>query len=482
MLPSPTNVYRELRVACGVAVALRDDEDSPPEKLLQAVWHHQRLKRDDLRTLDGQAVHVLHPGFWNFEGGPDFRGALVQFGDDPPRTGDIEVDLRASSWHAHRHDRNPAFKNVILHAVWQGDKPAPGGPPLLELRPAIDASIGELSLLLSAETGQDVPAEFQGKCCRLLTRLTSEQLDEFLRQAAEVRLASKGSWFQARARSAGWEQSLWEGLFRALGYKHNSWPMQRIAELRPRWSTTGATPLHLQARLLGIGGLLPAETLRANGDDLYTRALWDHWWRERDQFGDCILPREAWRLHGLRPANHPQRRLALGAHWCADSSLVSRLEAWCARDLARSEFLSSLTETLQVRDDRFWSWHWTFRSARMPKAQPLVGPTRVSDLAVNVILPWLAVRAEGRNKRLLSRLRERYFQWPAAEDNSVLKLARKRLLGSTSTKPFSTAASQQGLIQIVRDFCDNSNAVCDNCKLPEVLEGWRETWPVMGKV
>jgi hypothetical protein len=31
------------------------------------------------------------------------------------------------------------------------------------------------------------------------------------------------------------------------------------------------------------------------------------------------------------------------------------------------------------------------------------------------------------------------------------------------------AAAQQGLIQMVRDFCDHSNAICDHCKLPELV-------------
>jgi Ni,Fe-hydrogenase III component G len=35
----------------------------------------------------------------------------------------------------------------------------------------------------------------------------------------------------------------------------------------------------------------------------------------------CILPRPAWKFHGLRPANHPQRRLALAAHWLADEKV-----------------------------------------------------------------------------------------------------------------------------------------------------------------
>jgi hypothetical protein len=33
-------------------------------------------------------------------------------------------------------------------------------------------------------------------------------------------------------------------------------------------------------------------------------------------------------------------------------------------------------------------------------------------------------------------------------------------------------AAQQGLIQMVRDFCDHSNAICEHCKLPELLKDW----------
>src|SRR5437879_3762152 len=114
--------YAEWRVRCGVVAQLRDEDDSPPERLLQAIWLHQRLQRDQLQTLDGQSVRVLHPGFHNVEGGPDFRGAMVQIGDRAVQTGDIEVDLRPSGWRAHGHDRNPAFKNVVLHVLWEGER------------------------------------------------------------------------------------------------------------------------------------------------------------------------------------------------------------------------------------------------------------------------------------------------------------------------------------------------------------------------
>ena len=54
----------------------------------------------------------------------------------------------------------------------------------------------------------------------------------------------------------------------------------------------------------------------------------------------------------------------------------------------------------------------------------------------------------------------------------LLRLARERLLGGASPKTMRTAAAQQGLIQMVRDFCDHTNAICDNCKLPAMVQEW----------
>jgi hypothetical protein len=360
---------------------------------------------------------------------------------------------------------------VILHVIWESQRPPPNGPPVLCVREVLDAPLGELSLWLGGETAEGFPEELRGKCCAPLRNLSGKQLIELLHQAAYVRLRTKAALFQARARQAGWEQSLWEGLFRALGYKHNVWPMQRLGELRPRWLAGGTARQLLQARLLGLSGLLPPELTRTeSGTDQYLRAVWDQWWRERDEFSDVILPRALWRLHGLRPANHPHRRLALAAGWSGAGSLIARLEGWCAKDLDIHRMCGALLEALEVEPDEFWCWHWTLRSARLKKQQPLLGATRVADFAMNVVIPWLWIRAvEGKNDELQLRLEQRYFKWPAAEDNSVLRLARQRLLGGTGPRALPGAAAQQGLIQIVRDFCEHSNSVCDKCKLPELV-------------
>jgi hypothetical protein len=219
---------------------------------------------------------------------------------------------------------------------------------------------------------------------------------------------------------------------------------------------------------LGIGGLLPSELTRPQtGANEYLRRVWDHWWREREEFQDCILPVSLWRFHGQRPANHPQRRLALAAHWLASGELVPKIERWCAAGLPDGNGVDSLMEILQTGRDDFWSWHWTLRSSRLKKPQPLLGPARVTDLAVNVILPWLWMRAvEGRNETVQRAIENRFESSLPSEDNAVLRLARERLLGGAPRRALRSAAEQQGLMQIARDFCDRSNAVCDGCPFP----------------
>ena len=81
--------------------------------------------------------------------------------------------------------------------------------------------------------------------------------------------------------------------------------------------------------------------------------------------------------------------------------------------------------------------------------------------------------AAGKNEKLRRELERRYFAWPCAEDNSVLRLARQRLLGGADRRVLRKAAQQQGLMQIVRDFCDHSNAVCEHCGFPELVKQWQ---------
>ena len=468
-----SNFYARWREEHDAPLFLEErDGAHPPERLLQSIWLHQRLRREQLQTLDGRPLRVLHPGFWNRAAGPDFHGAVLQFGQEPPRAGDVEIDWVCGNWQAHGHQGNPAYAGVILHVVWNGARPETHPLPALALENFVDTPLGEIQLWAGTGEARDWPAELCGACSGPLADLGPERTGQLLLQAARVRFERKARELEARAKEAGWEQALWEGLFRALGYKQNIWPMQRMGELLPRLQTPSASITGWQARLLGVAGLLPADISSA-GPEEYLRGLWDHWWRERESLSDIVLPRNLWRFNGLRPANQPQRRLALAAHWLSKRNFLPRLENWFTGEKTDASAADSLLACLQAPEDDFWSWHWGLRTARLDQSQPLLGATRVTDLAVNVILPWFWMRARaGRNAPLRKLAEERFLAWPAAQDNAPLRLARRRMLGRGDSGGLSSAARQQGLLQIVHDFCDRSNALCADCQFPALVRGF----------
>ncbi len=465
------DLYRRWRQQIQPGTVIRETAGAePPERLLQSVWHHQRLLRDRLVTLDGRTLRILHPGFLNREAGPDFRGAVVQFNDDAPVTGDVEVDLRAAGWKHHGHDRNPGFRRVILHVIWSHQGESLLEAPTLVLRPVLDASVEELEEWFRAELPGDWPATLRGRCCAPLRNLSVEMLDRLLRQAAQVRLERKAAEIKLRARQAGWENAFWEAMLRALGYKQNPWPMLRLGELLPALrKIQPRSALEWQAILLGTAGLLPTEAVsRSTPNRKYVMELWSIWWRHRAELSVSLLPRSIWRFNGVRPSNHPARRLALAAHWLALGGTLEKVEKWFQSESAPSAI--SLGEALDTPEDPFWNYHWTLRSAKFRKPAPLLGSARMTDLALNVILPWFWTRAQlGRNKSMQQRAERCYFSWPSGQDNSLLRTARQRLLGGNVRLP-GGAAAQQGLLQIIRDFCDHSNSLCEECRFPALVQ------------
>ena len=197
-----------------------------------------------------------------------------------------------------------------------------------------------------------------------MTDLDRAAQQSLLSEAAEVRIQSKARDLIESVRLCGWESALWRGLFRGLGYKHNIWPMQHLAEQLPAMQALGPVNVEgWQARLLGVAGWLPEDlSSYSKAGRFYLRNLWDHWWRERAALDPYQLPPSSWHLGGLRPANHTIRRLVLLAHWLAAGNVASRLEMWLQTDCPKAWLVSSLTELLNVAVPEFWKHHWTLRS------------------------------------------------------------------------------------------------------------------------
>ena len=100
----------------------------------------------------------------------------------------------------------------------------------------------------------------------------------------------------------------------------------------------------------------------------------------------------------------------------------------------------------------------------------MLGSSRTTDLAINAILPWFRAKAlSGNNSDLSQKVRDIYFNWPAAQDNLLLRKTRQRLIPGMLPRKIDSASLQQGLIQIASDFCSHTNAACEDCRFPELV-------------
>ncbi|MDB4459118.1 DUF2851 family protein [bacterium] len=474
MLNNGFLTYEKWRCPSNIEGTFHEEREVfPPEHLLQSIWQFQRLKRNHLQLTDGRKLEVLHPGFLNTEAGPDFSRALLRIDGKEACEGDVEIEVEPSGWKNHGHDRNSAFGNVALLASWNGASESSIPLPQLDLSQVIDTPISQLTKTFGNSTLVLVPEEWKGKCSAPLSLLHHDQMIDLLQQAAECRLDMKASLILARAQDAGWEQALYESIFRGLGYKQNPWPMQGLAEgpLKKIFATSEKrpSPKHCQAILLGTAGLLPVEAHSTRTP--FLKELWSIWWREQESFASTLLPQNLWRFNGLRPANHPQRRIALGACWAADDALVQKLESWFFKDSSIKERVTNLQKILDPSPIDFWSRHWTFNSPTQPTDQALIGIVRTTDLAINAILPWFRARAlSSQEPNLVSKVKEIYFAWPTSQDNTLLRKARQRLLPGTLPRKLTSASLQQGLIQIAADFCSHTTSDCQDCRFPELVE------------
>lgn len=256
------------------------------ERAIQRVWAGGQLALP-ARAASGAVIEVLHPGTWNRLGGPDFQNAELRI-DGERRRGDVEVHLRARDWHGHGHDRDPAFRAVILHAVLlppalpvlTSDGVAPESLVLLPLLPEDLESVAETDALL--ELRGHAPGIEQ------LVRAGNPDLGRDLRRRARERLEAKVDCLGRRREHDGWRPTCHAAVLEALGQCGNRAPMAEIARLHSAEAMATAD--------------IPAIYLQQSG---------------------------RWRLRGLRPAGHPQRRLENYARLCrCRPDWRERLAAW----------------------------------------------------------------------------------------------------------------------------------------------------------
>jgi hypothetical protein len=442
------------------------------ERLVQAIWYDQRLHRDGLATADGRPVRIIFPGWWNVEAGPDFRHATIQFGDERERKGDIEIHLRAEDWQQHRHDADPQYNDVILHVVlWETGsetvtRTRAGLPvPQLVLQHHLAAPLETLYDDIDLDSYPHNVKPHGGGCVKVMNRLAPAQVNAFLDLAGDERFASKTRKFVRWIHRAGPEQAFYEGWMEALGYKANKSAFRTLARCLPL-AVLAENRAAIAPLLFGVAGFLPTTA----SDDPFVKRLWNSWWKLRAEFDEKILPETAWRRAGIRPLNHPHRRLGAAA------ALLKKHPNLLEKVLGALESGGDPSKLFLQARDEYWARHCTLGGKTQAKAMELIGVLRAQQIVSNVVLPFLAACAEiNADPRLLEQVRSRYTALPAGETNTLLRLAGQQFFATDAEarRHLNTERRQQGIMQILLDFCVNDKSLCRDCKLPEMVESWR---------
>ena len=383
------------------------------ERLVQAIWADQLFETSRLQTRDHKSLRIINPGRWNVESGPDFSGAQIEM-DGKSICGAIEIHLDSNGWKDHGHASNPLYNQVILDVcLWDISRSAPlhtasgHRVPQLILQPYLQCALDELVESLDIDHYPFSPNRAIAPSSPLL-RLSMDEIAQHVTSAGLYRFEQKSARMAETINELGSNQAAYLFLAGALGYKHNKWAFQQIAT---------AMPL--------------ARLFRKSSADEKIEAL-------LDQTANFHL-----RMGQVRPANHPERRLAALA-----------LLAHSQPDLA--SWFATIGKSRQGEMGRppklehpFWSWHSHRRAPRTKKPLELIGRARWLEIVVNVILPFCHAEAVRRDDTdSAAKICDAYAKLPSPSDN----LSSRQIAYDLRLPQPRKALEQQGLIQLYQDF------------------------------
>ena len=413
------------------------------EELMYYVWS-QRLA-GALRTVDGSDIEILHPGLRNLDAGPDFFNAKVRIGGTT-WAGNVEMHVRASDWHRHRHHDNPAYDSVILHVVLTADADIrlSDGEPLrtvvMQIPPAVmqryeELTVGATAIPCAAHLA-DVPAII------LHDWQTALAVERMLGKAARVRDLIE-------ADLASWPAAFYVILARSLGTGINSDACERLARSLPYAYIQKHIDnrLQVEALLLGQAGWL---TQPQPGGGTYYDDLRREYLFLAAKFGLTPLPAAAWRFARMRPQASPQLRVAsLAALLCERRNLFD--------DLMSAPDLATMERLLTVRLPGWWQTHYSLHPDPSPEVGKGLGRATVRSLVINAVVPIMLA----------------YAQWQGDEERSHRAIQMLGELPPESNRymgewlavgvPLRSAFDTQAMLHLYREYCEPRK--CMRCRI-----------------
>jgi hypothetical protein len=414
------------------------------EAFIHYLWQFQQFNKSLLQTTKQESVKVLKTGILNTDAGPDFLQARILIGDIE-WVGNIEIHIKSSDWNMHNHQYDGAYNNVILHVVWQHDKPIlreDGSEiPTLELRLITNtALLAKYQTLLTNKSV--IPCAPQFNSVSDLARIAT--LDKTLTK----RLIQKSKIVEEllEENNGDWEDTAYQLLAKNFGFKINSEAFLRLSKnlsLKVLQKHRDSI-IQIEAILFGQSGLL-------TDVDTYSNRLWQEYnfLSAKYSLKGQILSNHEWKLLRTRPANFPTIRIAQLAKLIASQKSFFSL-------FTQTESIEDLRKILQIKQSEYWQEHYHFGKKAERKSKGL-GKDSIDNLIINTVIPLLACYSQKIDNQAYMDRAIAFLESFPPESNHIIDLWKNLGL------EIKTAFDAQASIELYNNFC--SQKKCLQCNI-----------------
>lgn len=406
------------------------------ERYISYLWFN-KLFDPDQHTLLGEKVEIISVGTPNHDAGPDVFNAKIRI-DGQLWAGNVEFHLRASHWHRHHHDTDPAYRHIILHVTLDADEQITDHlhrpiPTIALSHPTFIRRNYETLLAhhpahttpLPCHT--TIPLADTMKTHAWIDRLLTERLEEKTTHLRHILTLTRHDW----------EETFYIALCRAMGFGTNSDAMQSLARSIPL-KTIAHHRDHIEqieALLLGQAGLLQHLTP--------THPVEHTWIREyqflKNKFHLTPPDPPALRMLRMRPPGFPSMRIA-------QTAAILHTTDHLFRRTIEAPDLHTLRHILSAPASPYWTTHYYPGRPTAPHTAAL-SRTSVDSLIINTVVPLLFLYGTTTDQyHHCRRATDLLRQLPAETNHIIRPLLHAGI-------PSRTAYDTQALLHLSRHYC-----------------------------
>lgn len=402
------------------------------EALLQFIWQHNLYRVTGLQTTDGEPLTVMYCGRLNKDAGPDFAEAKVKVGNTI-LVGNIELHVKSSDWLKHGHQNDAAYKNLILHVVYEDDAAhVAGNTPVLVLKGLIPAHVSEQYKDL-VQTTDKLPCANLHKRVKDITK--EGWMSRLLAERWEHKLSDWNVLLENYAED--WRNLLYWRMAANFGFKTNATPFLMLAQSLPLNIPTRHKDnlMQVEALLFGQAGMLDDDFT-----DDYPRELQREYDYLRKKYKLKPMGGHLWKFLRMRPANFPTVRIAQFA------ALMHR-SLHLFSQIIETHSVKEIAPLLDVAASSYWNTHFQFDVAQEGSSVKALGKSSIENIIINTIAPIQFLYASRQGTSKLQEQALQLLEAVPAEKNNIT-----RLWDENGWRP-ANAAQSQALLQLYNNYC-----------------------------